>query len=636
MPTYRVTDPTTGKVVKLTGDSPPTERELEEVFTQLTGGTPAPAMQAASWIPTTQEPASGIIQQTFDQYSKPLPDNKMFSKKYLEENVVPSVARIIPQALTGIVAMPYNAAKKFTDPIYNALTGQQELGAAASDLWNAPMNVTKEFVNGLGQAIGAPLGLGANKGDANRAWNDPAAALAAVAPVVGVAGRGAAAAMPKDIALGLTKKSLKFSPGVEPDLQNRVAKTVLENDTSTTGASYGEFKRTIKDLNESVKGMIEPVSGEKITVTPDSWVQRLLDKAMTSGEKTKDLAEITQFLEEFKVDHPELTVGEAQKVKISLNKKLEAFEKARQAGKSTENAAREDAMRAVANGLRGEIEKFAPETRETNQQIHEMLIAKPFLKTAVNKAENQPTFSGRDMITGGVAGMMTTNPAVGTATMIGSRLLRDPRVQSKAAVALDSISDFKVKIGKMLSPDKATSIVAEFENSPEGQKLLPAPERGFEMRNPEDVYSPYSPELSKNVNQLALPPGERGFEMRSPEDVYSPFQPREVGTWEKLYKMAQDPAGRRALIEKLGKEEKYAGILKKLLDVEPLEALPGVGERNLLDYSPNVYSPRKQVWKIGESGPYMDQVQQFQIQPSGYVQQVPPAGGIPRPNALGQ
>lgn len=39
MGTYKVTDPTTGKTVKLTGDSPPTEQELNEIFSSI-GGTP--------------------------------------------------------------------------------------------------------------------------------------------------------------------------------------------------------------------------------------------------------------------------------------------------------------------------------------------------------------------------------------------------------------------------------------------------------------------------------------------------------------------------------------------------------------------------------------------------------------------
>lgn len=44
--TYTVTDPTTGRKVKLTGDSPPTEAELEQVFSQL-GGRSAPSTPAA-------------------------------------------------------------------------------------------------------------------------------------------------------------------------------------------------------------------------------------------------------------------------------------------------------------------------------------------------------------------------------------------------------------------------------------------------------------------------------------------------------------------------------------------------------------------------------------------------------------
>ena len=32
MPTYKVTDPDTGRTLSLTGDAPPTEAELEEIF----------------------------------------------------------------------------------------------------------------------------------------------------------------------------------------------------------------------------------------------------------------------------------------------------------------------------------------------------------------------------------------------------------------------------------------------------------------------------------------------------------------------------------------------------------------------------------------------------------------------------
>lgn len=49
MPTYRVTDPQTGKTVRLTGDSPPTEDELTQVFASLSPAEPP--------SPATAEPA---------------------------------------------------------------------------------------------------------------------------------------------------------------------------------------------------------------------------------------------------------------------------------------------------------------------------------------------------------------------------------------------------------------------------------------------------------------------------------------------------------------------------------------------------------------------------------------------------
>lgn len=50
MPTYRVTDPTTGRKVKLTGDTPPTEQDLTEIFSKLgtTNTEPTPEQAAPS------------------------------------------------------------------------------------------------------------------------------------------------------------------------------------------------------------------------------------------------------------------------------------------------------------------------------------------------------------------------------------------------------------------------------------------------------------------------------------------------------------------------------------------------------------------------------------------------------------
>src|SRR3974390_1213795 len=40
MPSYNVTDPNTGQTVKLTGDSPPTEDDINHIFSQLPKPSP--------------------------------------------------------------------------------------------------------------------------------------------------------------------------------------------------------------------------------------------------------------------------------------------------------------------------------------------------------------------------------------------------------------------------------------------------------------------------------------------------------------------------------------------------------------------------------------------------------------------
>ena len=57
MPTFRVTDPNTGRTVKLTGDTPPTEQELEDVFKAL--GPVDGAAPASS--PTPAAPSSPLV-----------------------------------------------------------------------------------------------------------------------------------------------------------------------------------------------------------------------------------------------------------------------------------------------------------------------------------------------------------------------------------------------------------------------------------------------------------------------------------------------------------------------------------------------------------------------------------------------
>lgn len=72
MPTYRVTDPTSGKTVKLTGDSPPTEQELEEIFSSI-GNVPVPPAPPQEPEPQSDEYAEFAMERTQPNLVSPRP-----------------------------------------------------------------------------------------------------------------------------------------------------------------------------------------------------------------------------------------------------------------------------------------------------------------------------------------------------------------------------------------------------------------------------------------------------------------------------------------------------------------------------------------------------------------------------------
>ena len=64
MPTYKVTDPNTGRTLRLTGDSPPTEGELEEIFASVGTESPKGTLQKIGEFAATSKAlpiAGGIV-----------------------------------------------------------------------------------------------------------------------------------------------------------------------------------------------------------------------------------------------------------------------------------------------------------------------------------------------------------------------------------------------------------------------------------------------------------------------------------------------------------------------------------------------------------------------------------------------
>lgn len=141
MPTYRVTDPNTGKTVKLTGDAPPTEQELEDVFKSLgpvdvaAPADPAtPAAAGPSLLDTAIDVGKGAVKGAVGSVwntAKAIADvsNTMAVKSFGKTAVIPTGPSIAEAraARASSGASPLSAA--IAEPVQQIMEDPNRLAA---------------------------------------------------------------------------------------------------------------------------------------------------------------------------------------------------------------------------------------------------------------------------------------------------------------------------------------------------------------------------------------------------------------------------------------------------------------------------------------------------------------------------
>ena len=157
MPTYTVTDPATGRKVNLTGDSPPTEQELEEVFSSL--GAPAK--------PRAVAPRGGAPMSMGQSRNTPQAVPAPYSKADLKRGVG-LAARNTMLGLADVSGLVVNPLAALTDRI--GLTNTGGIGTQGAMNYYAdkiglpvPANRTERISGDAGRALAgnaATLGMG--------------------------------------------------------------------------------------------------------------------------------------------------------------------------------------------------------------------------------------------------------------------------------------------------------------------------------------------------------------------------------------------------------------------------------------------------------------------------------------------
>lgn len=245
MPTYQVTDPQTGKTIRLTGDSPPTEQELEQIFSQYKGE--AIEAEPIKQESTFAEDAIGVA-----------------------ENVAGIASGIVAEPLAGLagIAQSINpfadkgAGAEAVENVRGALTylpktdrGQQQqqaIGEAIAPISEA-ISDTEKF---LGEQT---LRITGSPALAAMAHTLPTAAL----ELIGVKGAGKIASV-KEPTKSLVKKTIiESAPEVA---QVKKASKALFDEVDKSGAVVK--KEYLNKLNSSLdsiaksEGIREGVSGQ--------------------------------------------------------------------------------------------------------------------------------------------------------------------------------------------------------------------------------------------------------------------------------------------------------------------------------------------------------------------------------------
>lgn len=158
MPTYQVTDPETGRTLRLTGDSPPTEAELNDVFSQL-----PPRAQPEQAAPRQQKPLSPFVR---DRLQNQELVGQFFPKGMSEDDIFGLNERFLAQKESGAtdqVALRKAAmnedlltTKEIGDTIAGVPSAALTIGSGAlGDIAGGVAGLATAAIPGLEQGSGA-------------------------------------------------------------------------------------------------------------------------------------------------------------------------------------------------------------------------------------------------------------------------------------------------------------------------------------------------------------------------------------------------------------------------------------------------------------------------------------------------
>jgi hypothetical protein len=230
----------------------------------------------------------------------------------------------------------------------------------------------------------------------------------------------------------LYQSALKPSTSLRAPNPAGLVKTGLQNEIPVSAAGLEKLSTLIDDVNNKIADTVK--SDPLRTVSRDKVALRLNDtvnKFKTQVNPTADLQAIADSGNEFMKTQPsQIPVGDAQALKQGTYQQI----KSKNYGEL--KSAAEESQKALARGLKEELNNVFPELKNLNAQDSQLLNLQPALEKAIARIGNHQMIGiGTPIATGAVKAVTGSN---GVAAVAGAMkaIVDTSSVKSQLAMAL--------------------------------------------------------------------------------------------------------------------------------------------------------------------------------------------------------
>lgn len=353
------------------------------------------------------------------------------------------------------------ATKSFKEGHYSEAVGHELSGA---------IPVIGPFAEHLGERAGS--------GDVGGATGE----AAGMALVGGAADRVAAEAEPliptgsdlrsisRSAAHKVYEKALKPSTTLAPEERAALVKTGLEEGIPISPEGAQHINAALADLHDSVKASIKSKDEGGEGIPPGRVAARVKDvrsRFETQAAPTTDLNAIDAVTDDF-MDQFRAKDAEGKPIPGSAVKNIDPV-RAQEIKKGTyesigersfddQKGARVEAEKGIARGLKEEIAQQFPEVAPMNEKMGELYDLQPYIQRRLAQMGNKEIMSltkgvvtGGGAMLGGLFGGTEGAAMGGTAALVLDHFMRDPKFQSRLAIALN-------KFGKIPKAEAAERV----------------------------------------------------------------------------------------------------------------------------------------------------------------------------------